>query len=71
MVRSERSVVLAYALWFAGFFFISGLHRFYMGRWVSGLLWLFTGGLCGVGQLIDLFFVPRMLADANAGRDVW
>ena len=52
-------------------FGVSGLHRFYTGRWVSGLIWLFTGGLCGVGQVIDLIFIPRMVDDHNDGRPVW
>lgn len=24
---------------------VLGLHRFYLGKWISGLVWLFTGGL--------------------------
>jgi len=48
-----------------------GLHRFYSGRFVSGIIWLLTGGLCGVGQLIDLFFIPRMIEDHNQGRQIW
>ncbi len=71
LVRQPRSVALAYVLWIAGFFFIAGLHRFYTGRWISGLIWLFTGGLCGVGQIVDAIFIPRMITDADEGRPVW
>ena len=71
VVRHEKQVVIGYILWAAGFFLIAGLHRFYTGRWVSGLIWLFTGGLCGLGQIIDIFFVPRMVQDYNDGRSVW
>ena len=71
LVRQEKQIVVGYVLWIAGFFLVCGLHRFYAGRWVSGLVWLLTGGLCGVGQIIDLFFIPRMVTDYNAGKDVW
>lgn len=69
--RAPRSAGWAYLLWLPGLLGIHGLHRFYAGRWVSGLLWLFTLGFCGVGQVIDLIFIPRMIEDHNDGRDVW
>jgi TM2 domain-containing membrane protein YozV len=59
---------LAYVLWFGCFFGLSGLHRLYMGRTASGVLWLLTGGLCFVGQLVDLFLMQRMVEDSNEGR---
>jgi TM2 domain-containing membrane protein YozV len=71
LVKQQRQIPVAYLLWLPYFFGICGLHRFYTGRWVSGLLWLFTWGLCGFGQIIDLFFIPRMIEDVNHGRDVW
>lgn len=69
--RESRTVGLAYLLWLPCVFGVHGLHRFYTGRWVSGLLWFFTMGLCGVGQVIDLIFIPRMVEDHNEGRGVW
>ena len=69
--RSPRSVAWAYLLWLPGLVALPGIHRLYTGRTVSGIVWLLTGGLCGVGQLIDLFFIPRMVEDYNDGRDVW
>ena len=69
--RQERSVTLAYLLWLPCLVGVAGLHRFYTGRWVSGLVWFFTGGLCGIGQVIDLVFLPRMVEDHNRGRSVW
>ena len=68
--RPQRSVPLAYLLWLPPFGMM-GLHRFYTGRWLSGLLWLVTGAFCGVGLLVDFWFVPRMVEDHNDGRTVW
>lgn len=67
----RRDVGVAYLLWLPMLFGISGLHRFYSGRYISGFIWLITGGLCGVGQVIDLLFIPRMIEDHNQGRKVW
>lgn len=33
---------------------IFGVHRFYMGKFVTGLIYLLTGGLCGVGYIYDI-----------------
>lgn len=38
-----------------GFFGIAGVHRFVLGQIGMGLLYLFTGGLCAIGTIIDLF----------------
>lgn len=45
---------------------LCGLHRFYTGRRVSGLVWLLTLGLCGVGQLIDIMMIA--LGEFTDGR---
>jgi len=66
----RKDTGLAYVLWLGGLLGVAGLHRLYMGRFWSGLLWMFTGGLCMVGQVIDLFMMPRMIEDANRG-DGW
>lgn len=60
--------LVAYVLWLPGLFGICGLHRFYLGRPISGILWLVTFGLLGLGQLIDLLLIPSMAEDAFGGR---
>ena len=42
-----------------------GFHRFYLGKIGSGLLYLLTGGIFGVGWLYDLFTLPMQVREAN------
>lgn len=59
---STHSVGVGYILWIFGFL---GAHRFYYGRPVTGTLWMFTGGLCGIGWLVDLVLIPSMDRQAD------
>ena len=34
-----------------------GIHRFYEGKSWAGILWLCTGGLCGVGIVVDAILI--------------
>ena len=42
-----------------------GAHRFYMGKFLTGLLWLFTGGLLGLGWLYDLCTLNGQVDEMN------
>jgi TM2 domain-containing membrane protein YozV len=56
---------IGYALWCLIFVGLGGLHRIYMGKYGTGILYLLTGGLLGIGQFIDLFRMRRLIADSN------
>ena len=47
-------------LFFLGGF---GVHRFYLGRTTSGIVYACTMGLCGLGILFDFFAMPFLCAE--------
>lgn len=57
---SQNRLMMSYLFWAAGFLGVSGLHRMYNGKVVTGLIWFFTLGLFGIGQFIDVLFVSGM-----------
>ncbi|WP_061932022.1 NINE protein [Aureimonas sp. AU22] len=63
-----KSGPAAFVLWLCCLVGICGLHRFYLGRPWTGLLWLLTLGLFGIGQVIDLFLLPSMIRQENLER---
>lgn len=52
-------------LTFLGFF---GAHRFYLGKIGTGLLYLFTLGLFGIGIIYDYWTLNGQISALNAGR---
>lgn len=36
---------------------VLGIHRFYVGKTGTGILYIFTGGLLGIGVLVDLIVI--------------
>ncbi|MEL7266062.1 MAG: TM2 domain-containing protein [Planctomycetota bacterium] len=54
--------LIGFVFWVFGFF---GLHRFYFGYPLMGILYLLTGGLLGIGWIVDLFFLQSMSRSAS------
>ena len=44
---------------------VFGAHRLYMGKWLSGLLYLFTVGLLGIGVIYDFWTLNAQLSELN------
>jgi TM2 domain-containing membrane protein YozV len=63
--RSQISLPTVYGFWALGFFGLCGMHRFYLGKPCSGILYLFTFGLLFMGQLIDVLLIPAMVKERN------
>jgi TM2 domain-containing membrane protein YozV len=49
-------------LTFLGLF---GIHRMYMGKWLTGILYLATAGLFGLGFLYDLWTLNTQVSEIN------
>jgi TM2 domain-containing membrane protein YozV len=52
-------------LTFLGLF---GIHRMYMGKWLTGLLYLISGGLLGLGYLYDFWTLNDQITMINSAR---
>lgn len=49
-------------LTFLGLF---GAHRFYIGKWITGIIWLCTGGFFLIGYLYDFLTLNEMVSEKN------
>ena len=54
-------------LTFLGLF---GVHRFYLGKWGTGLLFLCTLGLLGLGYLYDYWTLNSQISELNHARSL-
>lgn len=52
-------------LTFLGLF---GVHRMYMGKWLTGIVYLLTAGLLGLGYLYDFWTLNDQITVQNARR---
>ncbi|WP_413294567.1 NINE protein [Bdellovibrio sp. HCB185ZH] len=42
-----------------------GIHRFYLGKWFTGIIWFLTVGLFGIGYLWDFWTLNTQVSEAN------
>jgi TM2 domain-containing membrane protein YozV len=49
-------------LTFLGLF---GIHRFYMGKWLTGIVYLLSGGIFGIGYLYDFWTLNNQISQIN------
>ena len=57
--------IISYGLWAGWLGGMAGLHRIYLGKYATGILWLLTWGLFGIGQIYDLISMKKLIRDAN------
>jgi TM2 domain-containing membrane protein YozV len=71
--KSRLVALLLAAAAFLPVFPVFGLHRFYAGKVGTGILWLLTFGLLGIGQLVDLILIAAGSFNDVSGRPmtVW
>ncbi len=43
-----------------------GIHRFYQEKWLSGAVYLLTGGIVGLGVIYDFWTLNDQISEANA-----
>lgn len=63
LLNYPKSISTAYVL--LGLLGIVGAHRFYTGRVGTGVLYLLTLGLLGIGVLVDLFTLAQKVDETN------
>ena len=50
---------------------IFGIHRFYMGKWITGIIYLLTGGLAGPGAALRPVDAQRAGQSRSIGGKCW
>ncbi len=62
----DRNIVIILCL--LGFVGFAGLHRMYVGRIKSGILWFLTGGLFSIGTFYDIYKIFTNEFEDNDGK---
>lgn len=61
--RKDPQVILLTTL--LGFIIVAGVQRFLLGQIGMGILYLFTGGFCLIGTIIDLINYKKLSFEYN------
>jgi TM2 domain-containing membrane protein YozV len=64
----QNEFLIALLLCALGFVFIAGLHRFYLGYTLIGIVQLLTAGMCGIWTIIDLIMILTGQLGRNGGN---
>jgi TM2 domain-containing membrane protein YozV len=62
--RKDPQLILLTTL--LGFVVVAGVHRFILNQIGMGLLYLFTGGLCLIGTIVDLVNYRKLAFEYNS-----
>jgi TM2 domain-containing membrane protein YozV len=66
-VMSEKNRLVALLLCF--FLGYLGIHRFYVGKIGTGIVWILTAGVFGIGWLVDLIMIAAgSFKDKNGAK---
>lgn len=69
-LRFEEGIIDYNIAWllltFLGLF---GIHRFYMGKWKTGVLYLLTLGILGIGYIYDFWTLNEQITAINSGSN--
>jgi TM2 domain-containing membrane protein YozV len=49
---------------------VFGIHRFYLGKWATGILYLVTLGLFGIGLIYDFWTLNSQISELNLSKQL-
>lgn len=61
----RRDPILLLILALIGLFGVAGIHRFFVGHIGMGILYIFTGGLCLIGTIVDMINYKNFAFEYN------
>ena len=64
MNAKSKMVALLLCIFLGGL----GIHRFYVGKIGTGIIWLLTGGCFGIGYIVDIVMIATGKFTDKAGN---